>query len=225
VRTDLLGLILTNPWFWVSLSATGWFLWLLVVGSSTFGSRTWFGVAASTLAVVPRVLLPLPFVEQPRFADPHRVLVLIGLLLFCGTAVFATPVLRIQFLTRPSAEEPLQTSGLYALVRHPVMFFEAFWPLGWSLSFGSVLGIALTPLWLLLSWLLTVLEEERLLEAYGDRYQRYREQVPRRLVPFLPRGPHPAERPADADSDSCGRSPTHAQPTSPAIRAPGRTWK
>jgi protein-S-isoprenylcysteine O-methyltransferase Ste14 len=45
--------------------------------------------------------------------------------------------------------EPLRTDGLYSVVRHPLMLCDVFWPLGLSLIFGSIIGVPLTPLWLL----------------------------------------------------------------------------
>ncbi len=63
------------------------------------------------------------------------------------------------------------------------MFADSFWPLGWSLVFGSVIGVALTPLWLLVCWLLTFVEEERLVTEYGEEYKRYRQKVPSRIIP------------------------------------------
>ncbi len=64
------------------------------------------------------------------------------------------------------------------------MFCDSFWPLGWSLIFGSVIGVALTPVWFGVCVLLTFLEEEKLVEQYGDEYARYQREVPR-IIPFL----------------------------------------
>jgi protein-S-isoprenylcysteine O-methyltransferase Ste14 len=64
------------------------------------------------------------------------------------------------------------------------MVCDIFWPLGLSLIFGSVIGIALTPVWLLAVWVLTQVEEEALVREYGDAYRDFQARVPR-LFPRL----------------------------------------
>jgi methanethiol S-methyltransferase len=101
-----------------------------------------------------------------------------------GSLVFAAPVFRITPFTAPARREPLRTDGLYSAVRHPLMVCDIFWPLGLSLIFGSVIGIALTPVWLAVAWVLTQVEEEALVREYGDAYRGYQARVPR-LFPRL----------------------------------------
>ena len=174
---------LTNPWFWAFLAMFGWFLGLLVVGSRTFGSRLAFGTVCLVLAEVPRVLLPLPFVEQPRLeGDPF--LPVLGAIILVGSLFFGTPVFRIRPLTRPDSRETLRTDGLYSIVRHPLMVCDSFWPLGWSLLWDSLIGVFLTPVWFVVSYLLTFLEEEKLINEYGEQYRRYQQRVPR-IIPFF----------------------------------------
>ncbi len=91
---------------------------------------------------------------------------------------------RIVPWTKPSRQEPLRTDGLYSVVRHPLMFRDSFWPLGWSLIFGSVIGALLTPVWFVICWLLSILEEEKLVDEYGEQYKHYQEKTPR-LIPFF----------------------------------------
>ncbi|NIS80560.1 MAG: hypothetical protein GTO14_10235 [Anaerolineales bacterium] len=78
----------------------------------------------------------------------------------------------------------MRTDGLFAIVRHPVMFCNSIWPLGWSLIWGSVVGAFLTTAWFASAYLLTFLEEEKLLVPYGEDYARYRRAVPR-ILPFV----------------------------------------
>lgn len=69
------------------------------------------------------------------------------------------------------------------------MVSDIFWPPGLSLIFGSIIGIALTLVWLLVVWVLTQVEEEALVREYGDAYRDFQARVPR-LFPRL----HAADR-------------------------------
>ncbi|MGH7813346.1 MAG: methyltransferase family protein [Candidatus Binataceae bacterium] len=177
---------LTDPWFWAFLAILGW-----GPGCAAFfmipalGRRLDFGVAMFLLAEIPRILLPLPFVVQPRIDPNPSALVWLGVVILAGSLVFGTPVLRIVALRAPDGQSPLRTDGLYSIVRHPLMLCDIFWPLGWSLIFGSIIGILLTPVWLFAIWGLTHLEEESLVRAYGDAYREFQSRVPR-LFPRIP---------------------------------------
>lgn len=176
--------ILQNPFFWGFLATIGWAMGMLTVGSTTVGRYALYGFTGSMLAQIPRFILPLPWVTaQPRFAPPV-VVIAAGVVLCLGALVFACPGLGLKIYTRPTHSEPLVTDGLYGIVRHPILFANILWPLGWSAIFGSWVGIALVPAWFFLVYLMSFLEEDRLIETYGDDYRRYRERVPR-IIPFI----------------------------------------
>lgn len=176
--------ILMDPRFWAFLAAIGWALGFAVVGTQILGGSLGFGIAMFILAEVPRIVLPLPFVSQPRIESNATMLVVAGVVVLAASLVFAAPVFRIVPLTGPYRHEPLRTDGLYSMVRHPLMVCDIFWPLGWSLIFGSILGVVLTPVWFLVIWTMTHVEEESLIREYGDAYSEYQSRVPR-LFPRL----------------------------------------
>lgn len=177
-------MLLADPWLWAFLAALGWGLCTALVGSRTLGRNLRLGIALVLLAEVPRAVLSLPFVSQPRVEAGRPVLIAVGAAVLAGSLFFATPVLRIAPFTAPARHEPLRTDGLYSTVRHPLMVCDIFWPLGLSLIFGSIIGIALTPVWLLVVWFLTQVEEESLVREYGDAYRDFQARVPR-LFPRL----------------------------------------
>jgi len=80
----------------------------------------------------------------------------------------------------------LETSGLYALVRHPGYLGTFLVALGTVLAFGSALGLALVAaLYLLLDQRMR--REDAFLESqFGEVFRRWREKVGR-LLPRLPR--------------------------------------
>jgi len=162
----------------------GWYLAFFVVGSTTFGKNTWFGIGVVALAEIPRIILPLNVVNQPRFGG-GPVLLILGTVILIIALIFGSPVFRIKPFTKPQKEEPLRTTGLYAVVRHPRYFCDTVWPLGLSLLFRSVIGTILVIVWFLVASLFAYFEEEQLIEAYGDEYQAYKRKVKWRLIPYL----------------------------------------
>ncbi len=176
--------VVINPFFWAFLSAVGWAMGMLTVGSRTVGRYALYGMTGSFLAQVPRIILPLPFVShQPHFS-PNGVVFTVGILLCAMSLFFYFPGLGMKIFTHPTSTEPLVTDGLYGIVRHPILFANIIWPLGWSALFGSWIGIALVPVWFLLVYLMSFIEEEWMVEIYGDAYRAYQKQVAR-LIPFV----------------------------------------
>ncbi len=180
----MLESISRDPWFWAFLATMGWGLGIGFVGTKKIGRSLAFGLVMFMLAEVPRLILPLAFVSQPRIPSTH-LFFLIGVIILAGSLFFGTPVFRINPLTGPNQEEPLRTDGLYSIIRHPLMLCDIFWPLGWSLLLGSSIGILLTPVWLLMIWILTFAEEESLVREYGDAYRQFQSHVPRLFPRFL----------------------------------------
>ncbi len=182
---QMLERILVDPWFWAFLAAVGWGMGIAMMGTRVPGRRLGFGVVMFLLVELPRIVLPLPFVKQPRILPTSPWIVVPGILIIIGSLFFATPVFRIVPLTAPDRSEPLRTDGLYSIVRHPLMVCDLFWPLGWSLAFGSFIGMALTLVWLLMVRLLVQTEEEALVREYGDAYRAFQARVPS-LIPRFP---------------------------------------
>ena len=180
---SIFAFTLANPWFWAFLATIGWCMGFGLIGSRTLGRNIGFGIVMLVLAELPRILLPLPFVQQPRFESTFPWLIGLGCFIFISSLLWGTPVLRISPITGPLRQNPLRTDGLYAIVRHPLMLCDIFWPLGWSLIFGSILGIIITPIWWLTIYMLTYVEEEAMARVYGDAYREYQARVPR----FIPR--------------------------------------
>ena len=132
--------LLADSWFWAFLAAVGWAGGFGIVGTNTLGRCVGYGIAMFIFAEHPHILLPLPFVYQPRIVLNPTLLFVIGILVLTGSLFFGTSVFRIVPLTKPDQHEPLRTDGQYSIIRHPFMVCDIFWPLGWSLIFGSVMA-------------------------------------------------------------------------------------
>ena len=122
---------------------------------------------------------------QPRFEIGAWNWILGGLI-FVGGLVFSSPALVIKPFTAPDREGKLETTGFYALVRNPIYLGEVLWCLGWSLMFGSVIGILLVPFWWMCLLFLILVEEENLEQELGQVYVEYKKRVRGRIIPGLP---------------------------------------
>jgi protein-S-isoprenylcysteine O-methyltransferase Ste14 len=86
-------------------------------------------------------------------------------------------------------DQELVTGGAYGVVRHPVYLGAIVIWSGLSLCFLSAVAAAITALYVLPAYLLYARSEEAMmLESFGDRYRRYRREVPMLL-------PRPRRRP------------------------------
>lgn len=77
----------------------------------------------------------------------------------------------------------LVTRGIYGIVRHPIYFGFAFAALGWSVYWGSLIGIALA-LFLFVWFDLKARREENWLAAKYSEYAAYQARV-KKLIPFI----------------------------------------
>jgi len=83
-----------------------------------------------------------------------------------------------------AAEQKVISTGLYAVVRHPMYAGAFFLLVGIPLSLGSWWGLLVLALMMpALMWRL--FDEERFLERNLTGYSEYRRKVPYRLVPFV----------------------------------------
>jgi protein-S-isoprenylcysteine O-methyltransferase Ste14 len=90
----------------------------------------------------------------------------------------------------------LETSGIYNRVRHPQALALCVLALGLALLSGSLPYLITLPLWIGFWTAYTYLEEKcELIPAFGEQYQRYREETPRILPRLVPRAPSPPHSP------------------------------
>ncbi|RMG44319.1 MAG: isoprenylcysteine carboxylmethyltransferase family protein [Acidobacteria bacterium] len=175
----------TSPFFWAFISMIGMHGATLAVGGHRIARRLPFVSAVLALVTAGRIMLPLPICPQPRFDLGSWQSVAGGLILLIALGV-AAPALTVKWWRPPEPGMKLRTTGIYALVRHPIYLSEVLWPAGWSLIWGSVYGLALTPIWWLAFLLHAIAEEDRLEAVLGSEYAEYKARVRGRLFPGLP---------------------------------------
>jgi protein-S-isoprenylcysteine O-methyltransferase Ste14 len=86
----------------------------------------------------------------------------------------------------PRSEDKMIVHGPYRLIRHPMYASALSISLGLSLLIQSWAFLLVFGVYLLLIFLLMPLEEERLLNAYGDKYLAYQRRTHKLLL--IPRG-------------------------------------
>lgn len=76
----------------------------------------------------------------------------------------------------PLPNEPLQIKGLYKVVRHPLYLFSllVIWPMG-TMSEALLMFNIGTTLYFIVG---SVVEERRLVAAFGESYRRYQQETP-----------------------------------------------
>ncbi|HWY98782.1 MAG TPA: methyltransferase [Bacteroidia bacterium] len=93
---------------------------------------------------------------------------------------FLSPLVRIQ----EERKQKVITTGVYAFVRHPMYFAATMLFIGTPMLLGSLYGI-LVGFLLVLLLAFRILGEEKLLEKELEGYTEYKQKVKYRLMPFI----------------------------------------
>lgn len=157
----------------------------VIVSGKKVGNSVIYGILVVTIFVLARGILVLPFCPQPRFEAGgwHW---FVGGAIFVTGLIFSLPAIYIKPLTNPHEQMRLVTTGFYSIVRNPVYLGEILWCLGWATMFRSIIGLALVPLWWAALVLHTLVEEDALERALGEKYLDYKRKVRGRIFPGLP---------------------------------------
>ncbi|KAG5930983.1 hypothetical protein E4U53_002012 [Claviceps sorghi] len=140
--------------------------------------------------LVTHTLLPANPLAKPSPATTLSLLlglamVLAGQLVRSSAMLHAGTSFNHTVQTRKAPSHTLVTTGIYALVRHPSYFGFFYWGLGTQLVLGNTLcflGYAFV-LWRFFRSRVRV-EEDRLVDFFGDEYRRYRARVGT-MIPFV----------------------------------------
>ena len=80
----------------------------------------------------------------------------------------------------------LKTTGIYGTVRNPIYLADILFSLGFAVMFGSIIGVALIPIWWVAYLAIVLVEEASLERELGQPYLDYKQQVKGRIIPGLP---------------------------------------
>ena len=177
---------------------TLWSLWWLLIAigrqrgvPSTYDRSQRLILALGNVALVGLIVLP-PW-EYAHLSGP---IPRDGPLAWLGLGVFAAGILLQATAFRAlhglytsrlgiQAGHRLVTRGAYRLVRHPGYLSNLLCLIGIGLSLSSLAGLGLALFVVPLIVRRIQSEEAMLAAAFGEEYERYRQRVPWRLVPYV----------------------------------------
>jgi len=106
-------MIINNPFFWALISMFGMTMAVGAWGRPDKVAKYPVVLIIVFLVTIGRVILPLPFLSQPRFELWGLHLIIGGVILAFGLFIGGIPTFSIKPLTPPTADMELKTTGLY----------------------------------------------------------------------------------------------------------------
>ncbi len=177
--------VLDNPFFWAFVSMFFLLLGNALVSGIPLGHNSFFGFITVIGNDFARILLVLPFVIQPRF-DIGIWNWIIGGILIAAACGFGVAAFAVKWWKAPDKEVVLQTAGVYGIVRNPIYLCDLLFSLGIAVGFGSIIGVALIPVWWIAFLFVVQMEETSMERELGPAYRDYKRQVRGRIIPGLP---------------------------------------
>jgi protein-S-isoprenylcysteine O-methyltransferase Ste14 len=177
--------ILTNLFFWAFVGMFGLLVGIALVSGIKPGQNALLGFITIVICDSSRIILVLPFCPQPRFEIGIWNWIVGGIVLVAAMA-FGIPALSINWRTAPDSKMVLKTNGIYSVVRNPIYLTDILFSLAFAIMFGSVIGVALIPIWWAAFLAIVLVEETSLERALGQPYLDYKQQVKGRIIPGLP---------------------------------------
>jgi protein-S-isoprenylcysteine O-methyltransferase Ste14 len=129
------------------------------------------------------ISLFIPIWNDPIVAYIGIIFLIIGGIIMIISRIqlgkYGTPVVHT------GEEHKLVTTGLYKILRHPMYFGAIFMMLGPYLAFRSIFVlIGMTLLYMFSMKIRIQIEEETLIETFGDDYRKYMKRT-KKLIPFI----------------------------------------
>lgn len=177
--------ILENPFLWAFVGMFGLLAGAAFVSGHSLGRNALLGFLAIIVCDFSRILLVLPFCPQPRFDWGVWNWILGGLLLAAALA-FGVATFSVKWWKAPDKDVVLQTTGVYGIVRNPICLTDLLFSFGCAVIFGSVIGVALMPIWWVSLLFVVMVEEQSMERALCQKYLDYQRQVKGRIIPGLP---------------------------------------
>jgi len=147
----------------------------------------WMGIWFSpqprfTIPILQNLSVLLPVID---FSIPLLHLIICILLLITGAWLAIKGVKETTLkVAETHRTETIVTTGVYSIVRHPQYLGGLLAHAGISLLLSAQYSLLLTPLMVVLIYLISKKEEEELIREFGKEYEDYKKKVPM-LIPKL----------------------------------------
>jgi protein-S-isoprenylcysteine O-methyltransferase Ste14 len=150
----------------------------------------WFGIWIS-----PQPRLIIPFIQNPliiipiiNYSIPFFYLLISIPFIIIGAWFGIVSVKETSLkVSETHRTEKIVSTRIYSIIRHPQYFGGLLAHIGISFLFSSSFSLVLTPLVILLNFLVAWKEEKELLKEFGDTYKNYKERVPMFVPKFKKR--------------------------------------
>ena len=176
--------IFTDPFFWAFVGMFGLLIGIALVSGTKMGKNATFGVVTIMICDLSRIVLVLPLCSQPRFEIGIWNWIGGGIFLVIAL-IFGIPAISINWRTAPDSKMILKTDGIYGVVRNPIYLTDILFSLGFAVMFGSIIGVALIPIWWIAYLCIVLVEEKSLERELGQPYLDYKKKVKGRIIPGL----------------------------------------
>jgi protein-S-isoprenylcysteine O-methyltransferase Ste14 len=127
----------------------------------------------------------LPFLPQPRFYFHFWTLIIGIISTTIGVIVEVFAFRRIGVMPGGKAGNSVINAGIYSVVRHPIYSGSILWSLGIVLMLSAKYALIYVPFFVIFSMILTLAEENGLIEDFGGTYKEYSKKTKWRLFPYL----------------------------------------
>lgn len=170
-----------NPFLWGLVAMGGVVAAIALVSSKSLGGKPYLRVGSVVLFLVGQAFLVSPICEQPRFGAGRVWHEVLGSIILASAAALTFP--SFVTISRRSKYTEMWTSDLYDVVRNPIYLGQLLAALGFSVLYGSWIGLALVPVWYVCLLVPIIIREEQLERTLGRAYLEYKTRVPGRFVP------------------------------------------
>lgn len=187
---DTLDDLLGNPISWVIAVNIASFIGMLTILSNSSIKDKFFElpriIQKPVVFFVSGPPCILPFLSQPEITSLSLSVLIPGIfvaLVGCTVVVFAFG--KIGVIPSFKGKDQVITTGIYGVVRHPIYAGVILLVLGLALALNALYALIYVPVFALLFWLCTAVEERELIKEYGDEYRQYQAKTKSRLIPYL----------------------------------------
>lgn len=175
--------------FWILMLVIALFLsFLLIYGPKSVRESFIFNFCAVSFLYVARAAVI--YTDPTDLVLPNYLNLLVGIPVFLfGAIVILISLVKMKLysMSGPTEKNPLNTKGVYGIVRHPIYLGEILWPFGAALIMGKLLSLYVALGFIIYFIVYTRLEEQALVRIHGDAYRAYQKRVPM-LIPLKIRG-------------------------------------